>query len=68
MDLEPFTRINPCGYAGLRVTQLQDLGIKAGLADIAERLSAILVKDLGYTHCQAADSLPPLPYLETRHA
>lgn len=26
MDLEPFTRINPCGFAGLRVTQLTALG------------------------------------------
>ena len=26
MDLEPFARINPCGYAGLRMTQLADLG------------------------------------------
>jgi lipoyl(octanoyl) transferase len=26
MDLEPFTRINPCGYAGLLMTQLRDLG------------------------------------------
>lgn len=26
MDLEPFTRINPCGYQGLRVTQVRDLG------------------------------------------
>jgi lipoyl(octanoyl) transferase len=26
MDLEPFSRINPCGYAGLEVTQLCDLG------------------------------------------
>lgn len=25
MDLEPFTRINPCGYAGLRMTQIADL-------------------------------------------
>ncbi len=25
MDLEPFTRINPCGYSGLAVTQLQNL-------------------------------------------
>lgn len=24
MDLEPFTRINPCGYAGLQMTQLHD--------------------------------------------
>ncbi len=26
MDLMPFTRINPCGYAGLEVTQIKDLG------------------------------------------
>lgn len=26
MDLEPFTRINPCGYQGLRVTQVRELG------------------------------------------
>lgn len=25
MDLEPFDRINPCGFQGLRVTQLKDL-------------------------------------------
>lgn len=24
MDLEPFTRINPCGYAGLQMTQIKD--------------------------------------------
>jgi lipoyl(octanoyl) transferase len=27
MDLAPFARINPCGYEGLAVTQLRDLGI-----------------------------------------
>ncbi|MGQ0618324.1 MAG: lipoyl(octanoyl) transferase LipB [Panacagrimonas sp.] len=26
MDLEPFSRINPCGYAGLRMTQVSELG------------------------------------------
>lgn len=26
MDLEPFVRINPCGYAGLQVTSMLDLG------------------------------------------
>ena len=26
MDLEPFNRINPCGYQGLRMTQLAALG------------------------------------------
>ena len=27
LDLEPFRRINPCGYRGLEVTRLRDLGI-----------------------------------------
>ena len=29
MDLVPFTRINPCGYAGMPVTQTKDLGLRA---------------------------------------
>ena len=27
MDLEPFSRINPCGLVGMRMTQLRDLGV-----------------------------------------
>lgn len=48
MDLEPFSRINPCGYAGLRMTQLADLGgpgeVAAVAADIAPLLSAKLFR------------------------
>lgn len=33
MNLEPFDRINPCGYAGLRMTQLAELG---GPADVSQ--------------------------------
>ena len=32
MDLEPFRRINPCGYRGLEVTDLRTLGVIAGAA------------------------------------
>ncbi len=39
MDLEPFSRINPCGYEGLAVTQMRDLGIAAKMNDIAEKLA-----------------------------
>lgn len=46
MDLEPFQRINPCGYAGLETTQLRDLGIGAGWRDVAERLTAKLLERL----------------------
>ena len=31
MDLEPFRRINPCGYQGLQVTSLSDLGGPSGM-------------------------------------
>ncbi len=39
MDLEPFQRIDPCGYPGLAVTQLCDLGIDEGVTAIADRLA-----------------------------
>ncbi len=38
MDLAPFGFINPCGYAGMRVTQLADLGVRATLCESSERL------------------------------
>lgn len=38
MDLEPFRHIDPCGYPGLAVTQLCDLGIIEGVMPIANRL------------------------------
>jgi len=39
MDLAPFTRINPCGYPGQRVTSLRDLGVPWGRADAGRRLA-----------------------------
>lgn len=35
MNLEPFSGINPCGYSGLRVTQLADLGVKVHNHELA---------------------------------
>jgi lipoyl(octanoyl) transferase len=46
MDLEPFTRINPCGYQGLAVTQLRDLGIATGSRQVGQDLAAILIGNL----------------------
>ncbi len=46
-DLEPFSRINPCGYAGLEVTRLADLGVTLGLRDVAARLAPRLARTLG---------------------
>ena len=39
MDLEPFGRINPCGYAGLRTVDMRSLGVQATPADAALRLA-----------------------------
>jgi lipoyl(octanoyl) transferase len=45
-DLEPFSRINPCGYAGLQVTRLADLAPVTSPDEIAERFEPILVQHL----------------------
>lgn len=38
MDLSPFAAIDPCGYAGLKVTQTKNLGISADTRTISEQL------------------------------
>ena len=47
MDLEPFSRINPCGYAGLQVTQLSALA-EVEISDIEIHLVEEFVKLLDY--------------------
>jgi lipoyl(octanoyl) transferase len=47
LDLEPFERINPCGYAGLQVTSVLKSGGPATLADVQPILVAELSKQLG---------------------
>jgi len=42
MDLEPFAAIDPCGYAGLAVTQAKDLGIAEGAATLGAELAQTL--------------------------
>jgi lipoyl(octanoyl) transferase len=46
MDLEPFARINPCGYAGLEMTQLWDLSGPGDVASVAEELGPLLAAKL----------------------
>ncbi len=46
MDLAPFDAINPCGYAGLRVTQLRDLCGEADTERAGQRLAYQLEKQL----------------------
>lgn len=56
MDLEPFARINPCGYPGLRVTQVAELVPRERLptpAAARRRLLDFLAESLGYTGWRA---------------
>lgn len=46
MDLSPFEAINPCGYRGLRVTQLADLGVGDALPVVADTLALRLQRML----------------------
>ena len=55
MDLEPFRRINPCGYQGLEVTSVLDLGGPGDLAVIKPVLVEALSRRLGL----AATGAPP---------
>ena len=45
MDLAPFSYINPCGYKGLKVTQIKDLNNKANIKDV-ERLAIKLLEPI----------------------
>ncbi len=54
MDLQPFQRINPCGYAGLAMTQLADhVAGPLAMAEVSARLCEQLVKHLGYEQQQS---------------
>jgi len=59
MDLEPFQRINPCGYEGLQVTNLSAF-TEVSIREVEDRLIAGLSEVLGYNDRfrQVADSLP----------
>lgn len=46
MDLYPFTAINPCGYAGLKVVQTRDLNIPLTVTEAGEQLSQHLLQQL----------------------
>jgi lipoyl(octanoyl) transferase len=47
MDLSPFERINPCGYAGLRTVDLSTIGVRADWSQVATRLGDRLLGYLG---------------------
>jgi len=61
MDLEPFGRINPCGYAGLKVTQVVDLGGPAALPEVADVLVDEFCRQFDLDARVAAPVIPETP-------
>lgn len=60
-DLEPFSRINPCGYAGLEAVNLRDLGVTDSRERIARDLLGHFLDELGFhdRRIDYASTLPP---------
>ena len=61
MDLEPFHRINPCGYQGLQVTSMQDLG---GPASMAAVKPVLLEQIAGQFGLELQDAAPAPVFVE----
>ncbi len=60
MDLEPYQRINPCGYKGLAVTQVVDLGGPSAVAEVENVLVERFCDQFGFRAQPAAPLLPEL--------
>jgi lipoyl(octanoyl) transferase len=58
MDLSPYQRINPCGYEGLQVTSVLDLGGPSGLDAVKPGLIEHVARQFGLT----VESAPPLTF------
>lgn len=59
-DLSPFSRINPCGFAGLEVVNLTDLGVTAPRATLEQKLLQHLLEELHIApDIHYADELSP---------
>lgn len=61
MDLEPFLRINPCGYKGLAVTQMVDCGGPSKVAEVEDVLLEMFCQQFGFVAQRASAVLPELP-------
>ncbi len=57
MDLEPFLRINPCGYAGMQMTQLAELTEMPPINQLMKDLVNHLVNKIGYNQVSFTDVL-----------
>ncbi|WP_151702521.1 lipoyl(octanoyl) transferase LipB [Nitrincola alkalilacustris] len=61
MDLEPFQRINPCGYAGMPMAQLAGFSPDITVQQAADTLLDYLCTQIGYTSISRASSLDEEP-------
>ena len=61
VDLEPFSRINPCGFEGLELTDLARLGAGNKLGDVRDQLLPHLSRHLGMDQALSAASLDGVP-------
>ena len=68
MDLEPFQRINPCGFADMPITQLQALGIDRPPDQVALALAHQLIDLLSYAEVQIIAGFPCPPVQDAVHA
>ncbi|CAH0525077.1 lipoyl(octanoyl) transferase LipB [Vibrio hippocampi] len=55
MDLSPFLRINPCGYAGMEMIQVSQLGGPDSVANVEDQLVKQLVQILDYEHVEFSE-------------
>jgi len=61
VDLEPFSRINPCGFEGLELTDLKRLGADSGLAIVRDKLLPHLLRHLKLNQAFSSASLSGVP-------
>ena len=61
VDLEPFSRINPCGYRELEMTDLRRLGIDTDLNEVGPRLLPHLLRHLSFADAEIVRSADELP-------
>ncbi|MEZ5442627.1 MAG: lipoyl(octanoyl) transferase LipB [Lysobacterales bacterium] len=55
MDLSPYARINPCGFTGLQITQVSELGGPDTLPAVAAELLPRLASALGFTGWESVE-------------
>ena len=60
MDLTPFQSIDPCGYAGLQVTQLRELGVTVEFARVRQRLVDRFTAELRYGQIVSGEAKLPV--------